>query len=134
MGASRSARAARKTRGPLGYPGPPGPHGPFRPSGTPAPPAAPLAKALAANESLASLLARLAESHSRWAVVAPLLAADLAAAARAGPLDDKVWVILAEHAAAAAKLRQCLPDIEAALSAQGWLTPPVKIKVRPRGL
>ena len=93
---------------------------------------APVAQALSANESLASLLARLAQSQARWAAVAPLLAGELAAAARAGPLDDKAWVILAEHAAAAAKLRQCLPDIERALAAQGWFTPPVKIKVRPR--
>ena len=96
--------------------------------------AEPVARALRDNESLASLLARLAQSQARWAAVAPLLTSELAGAARAGPLDDKAWVILADHAAAAAKLRQCLPDIEGALSAQGWLAPPVKIKVRPRGL
>lgn len=95
--------------------------------------AAPVGRALRDNEALASLLARLAESEARWAAVAPLVAADLARAARPGPLDDKAWIILADHAAAAAKLRQCLPDIERALSARGWLAPPVKIKVRPRG-
>lgn len=90
-------------------------------------------RALRDNESLASLLARLAQSQARWALVAPLLTAELASAARAGPLDEKAWVILADHAAAAAKLRQCLPDIEAALAGQGWHLPPVKVKVRPRG-
>jgi len=98
-----------------------------------APPlAAPVGRALRDNESLASLLARLAESQARWAAVAPSLG-ELVGAARAGPLDDKAWVILADHASAAAKLRQCLPEIEVVLAAKGWLTPPVKIKVRPRG-
>ena len=102
--------------------------------GAPARPlAAPVGSALRDNDSLASLLARLAESQARWAVVAPLLPAELAGAARAGPLDDKAWAILADHASAAAKLRQCLPEIEGALQARGWLTPPVRIKVRPRG-
>ena len=64
--------------------------------------AEPVARALRDNESLASLLARLAQSQARWAAVAPLLTSELAGAAREGPLDDKAWVILAEHAAAAA--------------------------------
>lgn len=102
-------------------------------NGLPARPlAAPVGSALRDNASLASLLARLAESQARWAAVAPTLE-ELAGAARAGPLDDKAWVILADHASAAAKLRQCLPEIERVLAAKGWLAPPVKIKVRPRG-
>ncbi len=102
--------------------------------GAPARPgAAPVGSALRDNETLAHLLARLAESQARWAAVAPSLAVELAGAARAGPLDEKAWVILADHASAAAKLRQCLPEIEAILAAQGWLAPTVKIKVRPRG-
>jgi uncharacterized membrane protein len=92
-----------------------------------------VAQALRESDTLAHLLARLAESQARWATVAPMLGAELASAARAGPLDDKGWVVLADHAAAAAKLRQCLPDIETALAAGGWLAVPVKIKVRPRG-
>ena len=95
-------------------------------------PAQPLARALDGSEPLANLLQRLRESQRRWEVVAPLLAGDLAAAARPGPLDESAWVILAEHAAAAAKLRQCLPLIEQALAAAGWLSPSVKVKVRPR--
>ena len=97
------------------------------------PSAAPVGRALRDDETLAGLLARLAQSQARWAAVAPLLEGDLAATARAGSLDDKAWVILADHASAAAKLRQCLPEIEGALFAKGWLAPPVKIKVRPRG-
>ena len=94
-------------------------------------PALPVGSALRDHESLASLLARLAQSEARWAAVRPLLAAELAAAARPGPLDDEAWVILADHAAAAAKLRHSLPDIEQALADKGWHAPPVKVKVRP---
>ncbi|MBL8343742.1 MAG: DUF721 domain-containing protein [Rubrivivax sp.] len=96
--------------------------------------AAPVARALEDNATLASLLARLAQSRERWEAVVGGLPAALAAAARPGPLDETAWVILAEHAAAAAKLRQCLPELEAALAARGWQGPPVKIKVSPRAL
>ena len=94
-------------------------------------PAVQAGSALRDHGSLASLLARLAQSEARWAAVRPLLAAELAAAARPGPLDDEAWVILADHAAAAAKLRHSLPDIEQALADKGWHAPPVKVKVRP---
>ncbi|MCW5634217.1 MAG: DUF721 domain-containing protein [Rubrivivax sp.] len=96
-------------------------------------PASSLGRALRDNDTLANLLARLAESQARFAAVVPLLPPELAAAARPGALDDQTWVILAEHASAAAKLRQLLPEIESALAARGWLAPPVKVKVRPRG-
>lgn len=92
-----------------------------------------MSQALGGSEPLAGLLARLAQSKARWAVVAAQLPPELAAAARPGALDDQAWTILADHASAAAKLRQHLPDIAAALCAHGWLAPPVKIKVRPRG-
>jgi len=95
--------------------------------------AASLSQALGDSEPLAGLLSRLAQSQARWAVVAAQLPPELAAVARPGSLDEQAWTILADHASAAAKLRQHLPEIAAALSAHGWLAPPVKIKVRPRG-
>jgi hypothetical protein len=42
-------------------------------------------------------------------------------------------VLLVEHASAAAKLRQCLPTLAAALAAQGIVGPALKVKIRPRG-
>jgi hypothetical protein len=95
-------------------------------------PAWPLAQALREHEPLAAVLARLRESERRWALVAAELPAELAAAARPGPLDDKVWKILAEHAAAAAKLRQHVPLIERVLEQQGCAAVAVRIKVAPR--
>jgi hypothetical protein len=47
-------------------------------------------------------------------------------------LDEGSWVLLVAHAAAAAKVRQLLPDFEASLRTAGWPGPPIKIKVRPR--
>jgi len=91
-----------------------------------------VSRALGASAALASLLARVRESEARLAAVRGLIAPELAATVRAGPLDDKRWLLLVEHAAAAAKLRQCVPQIEAALLARGFTGPEVRIKVRPR--
>lgn len=95
--------------------------------------ARPLSGALADSVPLSALLARVRESERRLALAAPSMPAGLAALVRAGPLDEEAWVLLAEHSAAAAKLRQCVPAIEAALAARGVVGPMVKIKIRPRG-
>ncbi len=112
----------------------PQPRPPSRPGARPAtaPPARPLARALDESAALAGLLARVRESEARLAVIRATLPPGLGDAVRAGPLTDEVWVLLADHAAAAAKLRQCLPRLEAALAAGGWTGPAVKVKVRPR--
>jgi len=94
--------------------------------------ALPLARALDASPSLAGLLARVRASEARLAAILPALPPELAATLHAGPLDDSAWTLLAEHAAAAAKLRQCLPRVEATLAEQGWPGVAVRIKVRPR--
>jgi hypothetical protein len=98
----------------------------------PGPGALPLARAIDASTSLAGLLARVRESEARLAAIRPVLPEGLGEALRAGPLDDQAWTLLADHASAAAKLRHCLPRIEAALVAAGWPGPGVKVKVRPR--
>ena len=89
----------------------------------------PLSAALGRSEPLTDLLKRLRESQARFAIIRPLLPETLASAASPGPLDDTAWVVLAANAAAAAKLRQCLPEMQAALQAAGWAGPPIKIKV-----
>jgi hypothetical protein len=92
----------------------------------------PLAEALGSNETLGSLLQRLRQSQARLAAIEPLLPAGLVGQVRAGALDDKAWVLLADHAAAAAKLRQLQPELQAALAAAGWPEPPIRIKVSPQ--
>ena len=89
----------------------------------------PLATALGRSEALAALLRRLRESQARFATITPLLPATLRAAVSAGPLDDNAWVLLAANASAAAKLRQMVPELQAAVLAAGWAGPAIKIKV-----
>lgn len=93
--------------------------------------ATPLGTALARSEPLARLLARLQESRARFAAIAPLLPPGLADAVRPGPVDDDGWLLLAGHAAAAAKLRQLLPRIEQALKDSGWQATVVRVRVQP---
>ena len=89
----------------------------------------PLSTALGRSEPLSALLKRLRESQARFAVIKKLLPQTLHAAVSPGPLDDSAWVLLAANAAAAAKLRQLVPELQAALLAAGWAGPDIKVKV-----
>ena len=90
----------------------------------------PLSAALGRSEPLTDLLKRLRESQARFAVIRPLLPESLASTLAPGPLDELAWVLLAANPSAAAKLRQRLPDLQAALLATGWAELPIKVKVR----
>jgi hypothetical protein len=92
----------------------------------------PLAAALDRSESLTGLLRRLRDSRARLDTVAGLLPQALRPAVRPGPLDDAGWMLLVADSSAAAKLRQLMPALEAALLDAGWPVVPVRIKVLPR--
>jgi hypothetical protein len=96
------------------------------------PPGEHLGQALGRSEPLSGLMQRVRESQARLAAITSLLPAGLQGEVRAGPLDDAGWVLLVGHAAGAAKLRQLLPSLEAALRDQGWAGPAIKVKVLPR--
>jgi hypothetical protein len=100
---------------------------------TATPPGQTLASALSRSEPLTSLLQRLHQSQGRLDAMAALLPAAMRPGVRAGPLDDQAWVLLADNAATAAKLRQLLPQCQACLQQAGWPELPIRIKVRPRG-
>jgi len=91
-----------------------------------------LARALDRSEPLAGLLQRVQGSRQRFEAVRALLPAALLGSVRPGPLDEAAWLLLVDHAAAAAKLRQMQPALQAALASGGWPAPPVKIKILPR--
>jgi len=95
-------------------------------------PPLPVGRAIEGNVSLAALLARLNDSKRRFAAIVPLLPEALRSDVQPGPLDDQQWALLASNAAAAAKLRQLLPAMTAALQAAGWAGPVLKVKVIPR--
>jgi hypothetical protein len=108
------------------------------PAGAPPPkpaaaPAVAVARAIAGADTLSGLLARVADSRRRFETIVPLLPPALCADVQPGPLDDAQWQILATNAAAASKLRQLAPALQAALDAAGWPAAAVlKIKVLPR--
>ena len=88
----------------------------------------PLQTALAENSTLSGLMHRLRESNARYAAIRDLLPAGVAEQVNPGKLDDLGWALVVPSGAAAAKLRHCLPTLEAALGASGW--PPVAIRIR----
>lgn len=95
------------------------------------PAALPIADALSRSEPLARLQALLREATARFDTVRPLLPPALAAQVRPGPVaEDGVWVLLAGNPAAAAKLRQLLPRLEAALQQAGWQGSAIRVRVQ----
>jgi hypothetical protein len=87
-----------------------------------------LAKALEQSDALGLLSRRLALSQQRWAVACQALPPSLRAQVRAGVLDEEGWTLMVSSAAAAAKLRNCLPLIEATLRDAGW--PALTLRIR----
>jgi hypothetical protein len=100
-------------------------------NGPPAPPTMPLGAALSRSEPLGRLMQRLQESNDCLDAVRALLPAGLADEVRAGPLDEKGWTLLVSGSAAAAKLRQMMPLIEAQLLAHRNKALVVRVKIAP---
>lgn len=105
-------------------------------SGGPAVPAAlPMAEALARSGPLQDLMARLRAAEARVAVVRALLPPALAERVQPGPLEaDGSWSLIAPNPAAAAKLRQWLPTLAAALKARGLGDGAVAVRVGGRAV
>jgi hypothetical protein len=91
-----------------------------------------LAEALRRSEPLGSLLQRLRASHERFLAIAALLPEPLRAEVRPGPLDDAGWSLLVSGGAAASKLRQVAPQIDAELARRGFAPLPLRIRVQVR--
>lgn len=89
-----------------------------------------LGSALDQSQPLAKLLQRLQQSQGRYAAIREQLPEALRDQIRPGPLDDAGWTLLVPHGAAASKLRQLLPALDNALSAQGWQPTPIRVKVQ----
>ena len=89
----------------------------------------PMVEALAGSSPLAALLQRIRESDARFSLLRGELPGLLATQITPGPLDDTGWTLLARNGAAAAKLKQCLPRLQARLRDQGWADVPIRVKV-----
>lgn len=94
------------------------------------PDALPIRQALAGCEPLARLSQRLALSARHMDAVRPLLPLNLQSQVRAGPVDDEGWTLLAANAGVAAKLRQLLPRLQAALHTPGRETTPIRVRIQ----
>ena len=81
-------------------------------------------------------LARLAqlarESGERLKAIEPLIPAPLRRWVRPGPSEGTSWCLLVEGSAAAAKLRQLLPALQARLCDRGWQVTAIRLKVQAR--
>ena len=79
-------------------------------------------------------LARLTElsrdSVARLRAVEPMIPAALRPAVTAGPIDGSIWCLIVNSNAAAAKIRQVLPALEAHLRTKGWEISAIRLKVQ----
>jgi hypothetical protein len=90
----------------------------------------PIQEAMSHHGTLQRLQGLMRESQSRLDGIRPLLPPALASHVKAGPVDEEGWTMLAPNAAAAAKLRQLQPRLEAALRQQGWQVSAIRVKVQ----
>ena len=90
------------------------------------------AQAIERDAVWGDLQRRLALAQRCLAILREEVPAELAQHLRTGGFDESGWSVLADNAAAAAKLRQLLPRLSAGLLAAGLSVPSLRIKVRPR--
>ncbi len=80
------------------------------------------------------VLARLSElsrdSVARLKAVEPMIPAVLRSSVTAGPIDGSNWCLIVNNNAAAAKLRQLLPAMQAHLRTRGWEVNAIRLKVQ----
>lgn len=91
----------------------------------------PVTLSQAADES--PTLARLAqlarESGERLKALEMTIPAPLRASIRPGPIEGTTWCLLVDSSAAAAKLRQLLPVLQAKLNSRGWQVTAIRLKL-----
>lgn len=70
------------------------------------------------------------DSVARLKAVEPMIPAVLRSAIKAGPIDGSNWCLIVNSNAAAAKIRQLLPAMEAQLRTKGWRDCAIRLKVQ----
>ena len=81
------------------------------------------------SPSLARLTELVRESNARLKAIEPLIPETLRPAVKAGPIDGESWCLLVNGNAAAAKIRQLTPLIQASLLRQGWKVASIRLKI-----
>jgi hypothetical protein len=79
--------------------------------------------------TLARLAERVRESNDRFKAIESLIPEALRPAVKAGPIDGDSWCLLVGGNAAAAKIRQLLPLIQARLLGKGWKVTSIRLKI-----
>lgn len=97
------------------------------------PPARNLGQAIEGAPTLSALLAGHQRANACFQRMLPVVPPSLRALVRPGPVDGACWTVFVEHSAAAAKLRQLVPALLAAVSDFDGSIAEVKIKIQPRG-
>jgi hypothetical protein len=88
-----------------------------------------LNQAIGDSPSLARLAELVRESNQRLKVIETLIPASLHAAVKAGPIDGDNWCLLVTGNAAAAKIRQLIPLLQAGLLRQGCEVASIRLKI-----
>ena len=82
------------------------------------------------SPSLAKLIELAYDSAARLKAIESLIPATLRTAVKAGPIEGSVWCLILDNNAAAAKIRQLLPALEAHLRVKGWEVNTIRLKVQ----
>jgi len=82
------------------------------------------------SPTLARLTELTKDSVARLKAIEPLIPGPLRASVKAGPIDGPVWCLILDNNAAAAKIRQILPALEAHLRVNGWEVTSIRLKVQ----
>ena len=88
-----------------------------------------LHQAVGDSPSLARLTQLVRESNLRLQAIQALIPSGLRAAVKAGPIDGENWCLLVSGNAAAAKVRQLVPLMQASLLRQGWKVTTIRLKI-----
>ena len=93
------------------------------------PQAIPVHQAATSAPSLARLAELAQESDDRLKAIESLIPEALRPAIKAGPIDGESWCLLVSGNAAAAKIRQLVPLMQARLLGKGWKVTSIRLKI-----
>jgi hypothetical protein len=89
-----------------------------------------LLQATQESETLSRLCDLATESALRLKSIQSLIPISLRACVHPGPIEGPVWCLLLDNNAAAAKIKQLLPALEAHLRSKGWEVNAIRLKVK----
>lgn len=86
-------------------------------------------QAVFGSNELQSIAVKAMESKERLRSVKPLLPATLHSSVEAGPIEGSTWCLIMKSSAAAAKIRQLIPSMQAHLRSKGWDVETIRLRI-----